>query len=265
MRRGWPTTVLEEHFSARRESTSWTSPTMARDSLPVGKMIRWSFTIVKKELKNRWCCQVNPKVWSKVSQVVKSLKYGCDLVHFTHASNTIVYASNKEGKGHAIRYMSLHDNKYLKYFNGHEQKVVTIALKTLLILGPLRWWAYQWALWTTQYSVEAWTELRGCGTSEHLTALVSCSARLSNCWEEAQASCHAENFLGSTSGKFWPWRPYFRCRGSERADKTLRCAKLWQGDGRQTILSLKPMLYSLFRAPSQLSNIPSRLGAIGQE
>ena len=56
--------------------------------------------------------------------MVKSLKYGCDLVHFTHASNTIVYASNKEGKGHAIRYMSLHDNKYLKYFNGHEQKVV---------------------------------------------------------------------------------------------------------------------------------------------
>ena len=74
-----------------------------------------------------------------MSQVVKSLKYGCDLVHFTHASNTIVYASNKEGKGHAIRYMSLHDNKYLKYFNGHEQKVVTIALKTLLILEPLRW------------------------------------------------------------------------------------------------------------------------------
>ena len=56
--------------------------------------------------------------------MVKSLKYGCDLVHFTHASNTIVYASNKEGKGHAIRYMSLHDNKYLKYFNGHEQKVM---------------------------------------------------------------------------------------------------------------------------------------------
>ena len=65
--------------------------------------------------------------------MVKSLKYGCDLVHFTHASNTIVYASNKEGKGHAIRYMSLHDNKYLKYFNGHEQKVVTGQYLTLII------------------------------------------------------------------------------------------------------------------------------------
>ena len=70
-------------------------------------------------------------------QVVKSLKYGCDLVHFTHASNTIVYASNKEGKGHAIRYMSLHDNKYLKYFNGHEQKVMTG--KYLQIIFLFRW------------------------------------------------------------------------------------------------------------------------------
>ena len=57
-------------------------------------------------------------------QVIRSQKYGCDLVHFTHASNTIVYASNKEGKDHAIRYMSLHDNKYLKYFSGHTAKVV---------------------------------------------------------------------------------------------------------------------------------------------
>ena len=69
--------------------------------------------------------KLNIQTQSSFYQVVKSLKYGCDLVHFTHASNTIVYASNKEGKGHAIRYMSLHDNKYLKYFNGHEQKVLT--------------------------------------------------------------------------------------------------------------------------------------------
>ena len=60
------------------------------------------------------------------SQVIRSGKYGCDLVHFTHATNTIVYASNKEGKDHAIRYMSLHDNKYLKYFSGHTAKVVSL-------------------------------------------------------------------------------------------------------------------------------------------
>jgi len=73
-------------------------------------------------------------------QVVRSLKYGCDLVHFTHASNTIVYASNKEGKDHAIRYMSLHDNKYLRYFGGHTAKVVSLSVSPVddsLISGSL--------------------------------------------------------------------------------------------------------------------------------
>ena len=40
-------------------------------------------------------------------QVIRSQKYGCDLVRFTHATNTIVYASNKDTKEHDIRYMSL--------------------------------------------------------------------------------------------------------------------------------------------------------------
>jgi len=73
-------------------------------------------------------------------QVIRSQKYGCDLVHFTHATNTIVYASNKEGKDHAIRYMSLHDNKYLKYFSGHTGKVVSLSVSPVddtMISGSL--------------------------------------------------------------------------------------------------------------------------------
>ena len=73
-------------------------------------------------------------------QVIRSQKYGCDLVHFTHATNTIVYASNKEGKDHAIRYMSLHDNKYLKYFSGHSAKVVSLSVSPVddtIISGSL--------------------------------------------------------------------------------------------------------------------------------
>ena len=72
--------------------------------------------------------------------VVRSLKYGCDLVHFTHAANTIVYASNKEGKDQAIRYMSLHDNKFLRYFQGHSAKVVSLSVSPVddsLISGSL--------------------------------------------------------------------------------------------------------------------------------
>ena len=61
---------------------------------------------------------------------------GATHARFTHDPLSVLSASPMD---HAIRYMSLHDNKYLKYFNGHEQKVVPIALKTLLIFGRLRW------------------------------------------------------------------------------------------------------------------------------
>ena len=54
------------------------------------------------------------KLQGTESRVVNSQKYGVDLVHFTHAKNAVVYASNKEGKDQAVRYLSLHDNKYLK-------------------------------------------------------------------------------------------------------------------------------------------------------
>ena len=73
-------------------------------------------------------------------QVIRSQKYGCDLVRFTHATNTIVYASNKDTKEHDIRYMSLHDNKYLKYLRGHTAKVVSLSVSPVddtMISGSL--------------------------------------------------------------------------------------------------------------------------------
>ena len=73
-------------------------------------------------------------------QVIRSQKYGCDLVRFTHAPNTIVYASNKDTKEHDIRYMSLHDNKYLKYLRGHTAKVVSLSVSPVddtMISGSL--------------------------------------------------------------------------------------------------------------------------------
>jgi len=56
-----------------------------------------------------------------------SKKYGVDLVRFTHHPNTIICAS-KNGWDETIRYLSLHDNKYLKYFKGHRDKVVSLAM-----------------------------------------------------------------------------------------------------------------------------------------
>ena len=119
-------------------------------------------------------------------QVIRSGKYGCDLVHFTHATNTIVYASNKEGKDHAIRYMSLHDNKYLKYFSGHTAKVVSLSVSPVddtMISGSL------------DKTVRLW-DLR----SPDCVGLMQCqvSFRLNFDLE----SINIFNFLGKSSGQF---------------------------------------------------------------
>nr|CAG4637810.1 EOG090X073E [Chydorus sphaericus] len=59
-------------------------------------------------------------------RTVNSKKYGVDLVHFTHAKNTAIHASTKVDD--TIRYLSLHDNKYIRYFPGHTKKVVTLSM-----------------------------------------------------------------------------------------------------------------------------------------
>lgn len=57
---------------------------------------------------------------------IMSKKYGVDLIKYTHASNTAIHTSTKEND--IIRYLSLHDNKYLRYFVGHEKRVVTLCM-----------------------------------------------------------------------------------------------------------------------------------------
>jgi COMPASS component SWD2 len=55
-----------------------------------------------------------------------SKKYGCNLARFTHKPTAIVYASTKEDD--AIRYLSIYDNKYLRYFKGHTGKVTSLKM-----------------------------------------------------------------------------------------------------------------------------------------
>lgn len=57
---------------------------------------------------------------------IMSKKYGCDLIKYTHAVNTAIHTSNKEND--TIRYLSLHDNKYIRYFIGHEKRVTTLSM-----------------------------------------------------------------------------------------------------------------------------------------
>ncbi|KAI8590931.1 WD40-repeat-containing domain protein [Geranomyces variabilis] len=57
-------------------------------------------------------------VWSK--------KYGCAHARFTHSRSSIIYASTKEDD--TIRYHTLHENKYLRYFRGHAARVVDLEM-----------------------------------------------------------------------------------------------------------------------------------------
>jgi len=58
-----------------------------------------------------------------------SKKYGIDLVRFVNKTNCVLYASTKVDDN--LRYLSLHDNQYLRYFAGHKNKVVSLDLNPL--------------------------------------------------------------------------------------------------------------------------------------
>ncbi|XP_025065434.1 WD repeat-containing protein 82 isoform X1 [Alligator sinensis] len=62
----------------------------------------------------------------KPKRTLYSKKYGVDLIRYTHAANTVVYSSNKIDD--TIRYLSLHDNKYIRYFPGHTKRVVALSM-----------------------------------------------------------------------------------------------------------------------------------------
>ncbi|KAI5700094.1 WD repeat-containing protein 82-like [Diaphorina citri] len=57
---------------------------------------------------------------------INSKKYGVDLIKFTHSKTTAIHASTKVDA--TLRYLSLHDNKYVRYFPGHVRKVSSLNL-----------------------------------------------------------------------------------------------------------------------------------------
>ncbi|GAB7347124.1 hypothetical protein MBLNU459_g3248t1 [Dothideomycetes sp. NU459] len=57
---------------------------------------------------------------------LKSQKYGCALARFTHHAQSLIYASTKIDDG--IRYLSTHDNSYIRYFRGHQKRVTSLTM-----------------------------------------------------------------------------------------------------------------------------------------
>ncbi|KAL9632195.1 MAG: hypothetical protein Q9164_005475 [Protoblastenia rupestris] len=67
----------------------------------------------------------NAKEGRHVKQLL-SQKYGAHLARFTHHATSIIYASTKVDDG--IRYLSTHDNAFLRYFKGHTAPVTSLAV-----------------------------------------------------------------------------------------------------------------------------------------
>ncbi|XP_047317824.1 protein ANTHESIS POMOTING FACTOR 1 [Impatiens glandulifera] len=61
-------------------------------------------------------------------KTINSKKYGVDLVCFTSQPTTVIYSS-KNGWDESLRLLSLHDNKYLRYFKGHHDRVVSLSTR----------------------------------------------------------------------------------------------------------------------------------------
>jgi len=62
----------------------------------------------------------------KQKKTANSKKYGVAFIQFTHAPNTVIHTSTKVDD--TIRYLSLHDNKYIRYFSGHTKTVVSLHM-----------------------------------------------------------------------------------------------------------------------------------------
>ncbi|KLT45658.1 WD40 repeat-like protein [Cutaneotrichosporon oleaginosum] len=62
----------------------------------------------------------------KKLKTLYSKKYGISHARFTHKSTNIIHASTKND--HALRYHSMHDNKYLAYFQGHTATVRSLHM-----------------------------------------------------------------------------------------------------------------------------------------
>ncbi|KAK9455376.1 WD40-repeat-containing domain protein [Dipodascopsis uninucleata] len=62
----------------------------------------------------------------KHNKTLYSKKYGVHLAKFTHNSMNCVYVSTKEND--TLRYLSLHDNHYIRYFKGHKKRVIDLQM-----------------------------------------------------------------------------------------------------------------------------------------
>ncbi|GAB5371646.1 hypothetical protein AAMO2058_001597800 [Amorphochlora amoebiformis] len=61
-------------------------------------------------------------------KTVKCKRFGVSLARFTHHSKAVICASRRRATEESVRYLSLHDNRYLRFFGGHTEEVVQLSM-----------------------------------------------------------------------------------------------------------------------------------------
>ncbi|XP_057722872.1 protein ANTHESIS POMOTING FACTOR 1 [Arachis stenosperma] len=70
---------------------------------------------------------------AKLLKTTYHKKHGADRICFTHHPNSVICSSkyNLESTGESLRYLSMYDNRCLRYFKGHKQRVVSLCMSPI--------------------------------------------------------------------------------------------------------------------------------------
>ncbi|RLN68441.1 hypothetical protein BBP00_00000999 [Phytophthora kernoviae] len=63
-----------------------------------------------------------------VAKTIFTKRYGVGLVRFTHHPDCVIFSSANSANDHRIRYHSFFDNKFLRYYTGHTDKVTSLMM-----------------------------------------------------------------------------------------------------------------------------------------
>jgi len=105
-------------------------------------------------------------------QTLYSKKYGVDFIHFTHHNSAVLCAPKVTSRDYSIRYLSLHDNRYLRTFTGHKNSIHSISMSPrddLFLSGGTDGTARMWDLRSPDCSGIMHTSLSSGGQYSNVT------------------------------------------------------------------------------------------------
>ncbi|TMW60680.1 hypothetical protein Poli38472_000722 [Pythium oligandrum] len=82
-----------------------------------------------------------------ITKTIFTKRYGVDLIKYTHHPDCILFSSMNDANDFRIRYHSVFDNKFLRYYSGHTNRVTSLMMHptadeflTASLDGTIRLW-----------------------------------------------------------------------------------------------------------------------------